>query len=111
MEAPDAMRRLEEGFNDAMTVMALPRDMRRCTRTSNYLERLNREVKRRSRVVGIFPNAASATRLMGALLMEENERWSTMSRIYYSTACRELEEKAGALVALARRQQDLRKAA
>ena len=110
-EAPDAMRRLEEGFNDAMTVMALPRDMRRCTRTSNYLERLNREVKRRSRVVGIFPNAASATRLMGALLMEENDRWSTMSRIYYSTACRELEKKAGTLVALARRQQDLRKAA
>ena len=110
-EAPDAMRCLDEGFDDAMTVMLLPGDMRRCTRTSNYLERLNREVKRRSRVIGIFPNAASATRLMGALLMEENDRWKSTRKIYYSPACKELEERAGELIELARKQQDLRKAA
>lgn len=110
-EAPEAMACLDEGFNDAMTVMALPKGMRRCTRTSNYLERLNREVKRRSKVIGIFPNAASATRLLGALLMEENDRWASMYKIYYSTACRELEERAGVLIELARKQQDLRKAA
>lgn len=110
-QAPDAARLLDEGFDDAMTVMALPRGMRRCTRTSNYLERLNREVKRRSRVVGVFPSPASAVRLMGAFLMEENDRWANASRAYYSTACRELEERAGVLVSLARRQQDMRKAA
>lgn len=110
-EAPEAVKRLDEGFDDAMTVMALPKDMRKCTRTTNYLERLNREVKRRSKVIGVFPNPASALRLMGALLMEENDRWAGMCKIYYSTACRELEDRAGALVEIARRQQDLRKAA
>ena len=109
--APDAVRRLDEGFDDAMTVMALPEGMRRCTRTSNYLERLNREVKRRSKVIGIFPNAGSAVRLMGALLMEENDRWAAMGRMYYSPACKELEERREELVVIARRQQDPRKAA
>ena len=110
-EAPDAVRCLDEGFDDAMTVMALPEDMRRCTRTSNYLERLNKEVKRRSKVIGIFPNAASAVRLMGAFLMEENDRWAAMGKMYYSPACKELEERRAELVVIARRQQDLRKAA
>jgi transposase-like protein len=110
-EAPDAVRCLDEGFDDAMTVMALPEDMRRCTRTSNYLERLNKEVKRRSKVIGIFPNAASAVRLMGAFLMEENDRWAAMGKMYYSPACKELEERRAQRVVIARRQQDLRKAA
>lgn len=85
--------------------------MRRCTRTSNYLERLNKEVKRRSKVVGIFPNAASAVRLMGAFLMEENDRWAAMGKMYYSPACKELEARRAELIVIARRQQDLRKAA
>ena len=110
-EAPDAVRRLDEGFDDAMTVMALPEGMRRCTRTSNYLERLNKEVKRRSKVIGIFPNAASAVRLMGAFLMEENDRWAAMGKMYYSPACKELEARRAELIVIARRQQDLRKAA
>ena len=110
-EAPEAVRRLDEGFDDAMTVMALPKGMRRCTRTSNYLERLNREVKRRSRVIGVFPNPASAVRLLGAFLMEENDRWAGAHKVYYAPACKELEERAGALVALARKQRDLRRAA
>ena len=110
-EAPKAMECLDKGFDDAMTVMALPKDMRRPTRTSNYLERLNKEVKRRSKVIGIFPNASSILRLMGAVLMEENERWSTMGKIYYSPACRELEERAATLITIARNQQDLRRAA
>ena len=109
--APKAMECLDEGFGDAMTVMALPKDMRRPTRTSNYLERLNREVKRRSKVIGIFPNAASAARLMGAMLMEENDRWATLRQHYYSSACRALEKQATTLVMIARKQQDLRKAA
>lgn len=109
--APRAMACLDEGFDDAMTVMELPEGMRRCTRTSNYLERLNKEVKRRSRVIGIFPNAASAIRLMGSVLMEENERWATARKVYYSPSCRELEAKVPALVRIAHLQKQLRKAA
>ena len=55
-----------------MTVMALPAgDMRRCTRTLNYLERFNCEIKRRSWAVGVFPSPESALRLATALLMRE----------------------------------------
>lgn len=60
--------------DDAMTVMESPISIRRRVRTSNYLGRLNKEIKRRSKVIGIFPNVSSAIRLMGAFLMEENER-------------------------------------
>ena len=109
--APKAAECLDAGFDDAMTVMSLPAGMRRCTRTSNYLERLNREVKRRSKVIGIFPNAASAVRLAGAVLMEEHERWMEMRKLYYRPACMELEAKALELIGIAHAQQQLRRAA
>ena len=109
--APKAAERLDAGFDDAMTVMSLPEDMRRCTRTSNYLERLNREIKRRSRVVGIFPSAGSAMRLAGAILMEEHERWTGMGKLYYKPACMALETKTLELIEIAHMQQKLRRAA
>lgn len=109
--APKAMECLDAGFDDAMTVMELPEAMRMCTRTSNYLERLNREVKRRTKVIGIFPNAASAVRLAGAMLMEENERWEGARKAYYSPACRELESRVPALKRIAQLQLQLRRAA
>ena len=109
--APKAVECLDRGFDDAMTAMELPADMRRCTRTSNYLERLNREVKRRSKVVGVFPNAASIERLVGAVLMEENARWAQMNRLYYKPSCAELEAKREVLVDIARMQRQLRLAA
>ena len=103
-KAPKAMERLDAGFEEAMTVMLLAKDMRRCTRTSNYLERLNKEVKRRSRVIGIFPNTSSAIRLLGAHLMEENDRWATMRKIYCKAAIQELKERTHLLIDLARQQ-------
>lgn len=103
-KAPKAMERLDAGLEEAMTVMLLPKDMRRCTRTSNYLERLNKEVKRRSRVIGIFPNTSSAIRLLGAHRMEENDRWATMRNIYYKAAIQELKERTHLLIDLARQQ-------
>ena len=109
--APGAVERLDAGFEDAMTVMELPRAMRRCTRTSNCIERLNREVKRRSKVIGIFPNAGSALRLMGAFLIEENDRWTAKGRLYYGPAVRELEERAPRLEEIARAQAGLLRAA
>ena len=65
-----------------MAVMALPELYRRRLRSTNGLERLNREVRRRERVIGIFPHVDSALRLLGALLMEQDEEWST-GRLYF----------------------------
>ena len=94
-----------------MTVMELSISMRRCVRTSNYLERLNKEIKRRSKVIGIFPNVSSVIRLMGAFLMEENERWKAKRKIYYTPACKELKAKIPTLAKIARNQIELRKVA
>lgn len=109
--APDAMPILDSGFDAAMTVMLLPKAMRGPMRTSNYLERLNREVKRRTRVVGVFPTESSALRLAGAFLMEENDRWAARRRLYYKPAVRELEERRPELLEVARMQRELAKAA
>lgn len=73
--APKAVSCLEQGFEDAMAVMALPEKYRRRTRTTNMQERLNEEIRRRERVIRIFPNDDSALRLIGALLAEQNEVW------------------------------------
>lgn len=110
-EAPQACERLDAGFDDAMTAMRLPEQMRGCARTSNYLERLNKEIKRRSNVVGVFPSDGSAVRLVGALLMEENDRWAAMSRAYYSTGVAELEGRMAELAGIAREQARLMSAA
>ncbi|MBQ6585653.1 MAG: transposase, partial [Coriobacteriales bacterium] len=78
---------------------------------SNYLERLNREVKRRTKAVGVFPTESSALRLAGAFLMEENDRWAARRQLYYKPAVRELEEKRPELLKVARMQRELAKAA
>ena len=73
--AAKAVACIEEGFADAMAVMALPEKYRRRLRTTNMQERLNEEIRRRERVIRIFPNDESALRLIGALLAEQNEVW------------------------------------
>ena len=65
----------EAGFEDATAVLALPEPNRRQLRTSNGMERLNEEVRRRERVIRVFPNRESAIRLPGAVLMERHEQW------------------------------------
>lgn len=80
--AEDAMKCLDDGFNDAMTVMTLPKHLRKYYRTTNHIERLNKELKRRSRVIGVFPNGASLLRLMGAVLMERNDYIQTMKVVF-----------------------------
>jgi putative transposase len=85
-QAPTAIATLERGFDDAMAVMALPRPSRQRLRTTNGQERLNEEVRRRERVSRIFPNRQSAMRLLGALLMEQDEAWSTGKRYFDMTA-------------------------
>lgn len=80
--AEKAMNVLDRGFEDAMTVMNLPEHMRSKFRTSNLIERLNREFKRRSNVIQVFPNPASVLRLMGAVAMEYNDHLSAKQRIF-----------------------------
>ena len=71
--AESAVTCLDEGFESAMTVMLLPAWLRRFYRTSNQIERLNKELKRRSKVIGVFPNEDSVLRLMGSVLMERHD--------------------------------------
>jgi transposase-like protein len=60
--------------------MGIPAQHRAQLCSTNPLERLNKEIKRRSDVVGIFPNEAAVTRLVGALLLEQNDEWATTRR-------------------------------
>ena len=71
---------LEDAFQDAAAVLALPERYRMRLRKTNGVERLNQEIRRRERVIRIFPNRASAVRLLGALLVEIGEGWSTGHR-------------------------------
>ncbi|WP_066355652.1 IS256 family transposase, partial [Fervidicola ferrireducens] len=66
-KAPKAMDILESGFEDAIAVLEFPERYRKRLRTTNALERLNEEIRRRERVIRIFPNRESAIRLIGAL--------------------------------------------
>jgi len=66
-----------------MTVFAFPAKHRTRIRTTNGVERLNREIKRRTRVVSIFPNAASCLRLVTAVVMETSEDWQS-DNVYLS---------------------------
>ena len=79
-KADRALAVLEDGLEDALTVLVLPEKYRIRLRTTNSMERLNEEIRRRERVIRIFPNEASALRLIGALLAEQHEVWSTGKR-------------------------------
>lgn len=72
---------MEENIPEGLTVFSFPMAHRRRLRTTNSLERLNREVRRRSRVAVLFPNVAACERLVTAVLMEISEEWET-SRTY-----------------------------
>lgn len=73
--APRLSAWLEENLTEGFTVFDFPLDHRRSVRTTNSLERINKEIRRRTRVVGVFPNAAACLRLISALLMEISEEW------------------------------------
>ena len=81
-KAPRAMAVLEAGFDDATAVLELPERYRKRLRTTNGVERLNQEIRRRERVIRIFPNRESVIRLVGALLMELDEKWGSGSRYF-----------------------------
>lgn len=78
--APRLSAWLEENLAEGLTVFDFPIEHRRSIRTTNSLERINREIRRRTRVIGIFPNEASCLRLVSALLMEISEEWQSGKR-------------------------------
>jgi putative transposase len=86
---PGVSEHLEDHIEECLACLAFPESHRRCIRTTNGLERLNQEIKRRTRVVRIFPNRGACLRLVAALAIEQSEEWLT-GRRYLDM--RELEE-------------------
>jgi putative transposase len=77
---PKLSAMLDDAEHDVLAFMEFPKAHRVQLATTNPLERLNAEVKRRTDVVGIFPNDASIVRLVGALLLEQNDEWQLQRR-------------------------------
>lgn len=72
---------MEKNIPEGLTVFSFPAAHWRKIRTDNHVERLNKEIRRRTKVIGVFPNEASCLRLVSALLMEKSETWET-GKIY-----------------------------
>jgi transposase-like protein len=79
---PKLAELMDEAEADVLADMQFPAQHRAKIHSTNPLERLNGEIKRRSEVVGIFPNEAAATRLIGALPLEQNDEWSVQRARY-----------------------------
>ncbi len=75
---------MDEAEPDVLAYMAFPKEHRAKLYSTNPIERLNGEIKRRTNVVGIFPNEASITRLIGAILLEQNDEWAVQRGRYMS---------------------------
>jgi len=71
---------MDEAEHDVLAYMQFPKELRTRLHSTNTLERLNKEVKRRPNVVGIFPNEDAIERLVGAVLLEQNDEWAVARR-------------------------------
>ena len=68
---------MENAIPEGLTIFAFPENIRRRLRTSNMCETLNAQIKRRTRVAGLFPNEASIPRIVSAILMDISEEWES----------------------------------
>ena len=92
-KADQAVDDLESGLEDALAVLILPDKYRKRLRTTNMAEQLNEEIRRREKVIRIFPNEDSAVRLIGALLAKQHETWPTGRRYLDMTDFLEWEQE------------------
>lgn len=96
-----AMEIFEAGIDDVLSYLHYPQPHRVRISSTNPLERLNLEIRRRTRVVGIFPNPAACLRLIGMLLEEKNDDWLTDDKAYLTFDDAPLEESAAKVVSMA----------
>ncbi len=75
-KVPKLANLMDQAEPDVLAYMTFPREHRIKLHSTNPLERVNGEIKRRTNVVGIFPNEAAITRLVGAILAEQNDEWA-----------------------------------
>lgn len=98
---PKAMEVFEAGIDDALSYLHYPTAHRTRISSTNPLERVHREIRRRTRVVGIFPHRGACLRLIGMLLIEMHEDWLTDEKAYLTFDDAAVEEGTGKVVSLA----------
>ena len=81
-KAPKLANLMDQAEPDVLAYMTFPKEHRTKLHSTNPIERLNGEIKRRTNVVGIFPNEAAITRLIGAILLEQNDDWAVQRARY-----------------------------
>ena len=97
---PKVAQMLTACEDEILAYMAFPKEHHKQIHSTNPLERLNKEIKRRADVVGIFPNDESALRLLGAVMMEQNDEWIVLRRYFSQESMSKLLPPTDATVAL-----------